>query len=639
MFSRRHLATLALGLGLTVLWARGAAGEEAYRLSVTKLDASDFPDVRVVVSVTDASGKPVRGLTDESLVVLERGAPQSAEVQLSSLVAPVALVLALDTSGSMWGQPIADAKRAIGATIQALGPLDRAAVLTFSATPRVAQALTGDHDALLGATNAAVASGDTAIYDAVAVATDLLAQADPKARRAIVLLTDGVDTASRADRAEVLRRVGQAGYPVFVVGLGRDLDRTSLQQLAEAGPGGRLLVAPTSSQLAAIYAALSEQLLTQYAVHYRSIARALAGESLAVELRLVRGKEVLAATSATFRVPVGRGAASTRTPLPVVTPTSQAVLPQQSPDAVLVGLLGAATTLTFLLWIAELAGSSPLGARRRLREYVADDNPEGAGAAPRASIVRRLFLPSLHTIGGALSFVTPSALLASTRARLIQAGGPLGLGPVEFVGVRVGSAMVASVVVMAIATATHPQPAIFLAAGASGVLLGFAIPGFVLHSMARRRQSEIRRALPAALDMLALSVEAGLAFDGAIAQVAQRWHTPLSEEFRKLLVEFQMGRDRRQALREMAERTGLPEFMRFATAVVQADSFGVPLSKVLQDQAVEMRTRRRQRAEELARQAPIKMLFPMMLLIFPALFVVVLGPAVPRLLSIFNVSH
>jgi tight adherence protein C len=133
--------------------------------------------------------------------------------------------------------------------------------------------------------------------------------------------------------------------------------------------------------------------------------------------------------------------------------------------------------------------------------------------------------------------------------------------------------------------------------------------------------------------MLALSAEAGLSFDGAIGQVAHRWNNALSDEFRRLLVEFQMGRERRHALRELADRSGVAELARFANAVVQADSLGVPLSRVLHEQSAEIRLRRRQRAEELARKAPVKMLFPMVGLIFPALFVVILGPAVPRLLE------
>jgi len=170
----------------------------------------------------------------------------------------------------------------------------------------------------------------------------------------------------------------------------------------------------------------------------------------------------------------------------------------------------------------------------------------------------------------------------------------------------------------------------------AGSFVGYLLPGVVVDRLAKSRKNAIRRALPSSLDMLALSTEAGLSFDGAIGQVAYRWNTPLSDELRRVMVEFQMGRDRRQALRELAQRTGVPELSRFASAVIQADSLGVPLSRVLHEQSDEMRLRRRQRAEELAQKAPVKMLFPMVLLIFPALFVVVLGPAVPRLLSAFS---
>jgi tight adherence protein C len=125
----------------------------------------------------------------------------------------------------------------------------------------------------------------------------------------------------------------------------------------------------------------------------------------------------------------------------------------------------------------------------------------------------------------------------------------------------------------------------------------------------------------------------------AFAQVGHRWVTPLSEELRAVLLEFQMGRDRRQALNDMAARTGLPDVTRFTTALIQADMLGVPLSRVLFEQAADMRLRRRQRAEDLARKAPVKMLFPMVVLIFPALFVVILGPAIPRLNALFELAR
>jgi tight adherence protein C len=295
--------------------------------------------------------------------------------------------------------------------------------------------------------------------------------------------------------------------------------------------------------------------------------------------------------------------------------------------------MGAATVLTLLLWIAELAQRYPARQRRRLEVFVRSLSLTTPGHAKRRSIVRRVLIPSLRAAGRPLLRVTPTGMLMSTRARLQHAGEPLGLGSVEFLGIRVGLALGMAAMSLAVWTRLTGNPASAPGALLLGALLGYAIPGFGIDAIARRRKSAIRRALPAALDMLALSAEAGLSFDGAIGQVAHRWNNALSDEFRRLLVEFQMGRERRHALRELADRSGVAELARFANAVVQADSLGVPLSRVLHEQSAEIRLRRRQRAEELARKAPVKMLFPMVGLIFPALFVVILGPAVPRLLE------
>jgi tight adherence protein C len=150
------------------------------------------------------------------------------------------------------------------------------------------------------------------------------------------------------------------------------------------------------------------------------------------------------------------------------------------------------------------------------------------------------------------------------------------------------------------------------------------------------RKKAITKALPDALDLLCISVEAGLAFDLALQRVADKWDDELSREFRRVLKDMQLGRSRREALKDLADRTGVDDVQTFTAAVIQADQLGVSMSKILRIQSDQMRVRRRQRAEELAQQAPIKMLFPMVFLIFPALFVVILGPAVPRIFSSFS---
>jgi tight adherence protein C len=166
-----------------------------------------------------------------------------------------------------------------------------------------------------------------------------------------------------------------------------------------------------------------------------------------------------------------------------------------------------------------------------------------------------------------------------------------------------------------------------------GAFLGYAAPGIALGRRVGERRRQIARSFPPTLDMLALCADAGLGLDAAIGQVVRRWDNAVTAELRRVLVELQVGRDRREALRGMARRLGLPEVTRFANAIAQADSLGVPLARVLQDQAAEVRQSRRSKAEESARTAPVKMMFPMVLLIFPALFIVILGPAVPRLLQ------
>src|SRR5207302_1961316 len=157
-------------------------------------------------------------------------------------------------------------------------------------------------------------------------------------------------------------------------------------------------------------------------------------------------------------------------------------------------------------------------------------------------------------------------------------------------------------------------------------------------STARAARGDLMAALPNALDLLALAADAGLGFDAAVAQVVARLEGPLAVVLRRVLVELRIGRDRRLVLREFARRTALVETARVANAIVQADALGLPLARTFRELAQEMRVRRRQRAEEQARTAPIKMLFPMVLLIFPALFIVILGPAVPQIMEALNVG-
>jgi tight adherence protein C len=164
------------------------------------------------------------------------------------------------------------------------------------------------------------------------------------------------------------------------------------------------------------------------------------------------------------------------------------------------------------------------------------------------------------------------------------------------------------------------------------MLLGFYLPELFLVSKIQRRQKEIRRAMPDALDLLTICVEAGLGFDGAMQKVNDKWDNELGLAFGRVLKEIQLGKLRREALRDMAERMGVPEMTSFVAAVIQSEQLGVSMAKVLRIQSDQMRIKRRQLAEEEAHKAPIKMLIPMALLIFPSICIVLMTPAILMLL-------
>jgi tight adherence protein C len=165
---------------------------------------------------------------------------------------------------------------------------------------------------------------------------------------------------------------------------------------------------------------------------------------------------------------------------------------------------------------------------------------------------------------------------------------------------------------------------------------GFLMPKIWLDRKRKARRKDLIRTLPDAIDLLAISVESGLGFDPSMMRVAEKWDNTISREFGRVLSEMRIGKAKRDALREMATRCGVDDLSTFVSAVIQADTLGVAITQVLRIQSEALRVRRRQRAEALAQKAPIKMLFPMAFLIFPALYVVILGPAVPRIMDAFG---
>ncbi len=239
----------------------------------------------------------------------------------------------------------------------------------------------------------------------------------------------------------------------------------------------------------------------------------------------------------------------------------------------------------------------------------------------------RVITPILRQAAEFVTRMTPAQTIERTRHKLELAGFPYKIGPAEFLAARyILGAILGGAMLMLLGPAKLPllQKLILIPTVAA---LGFYLPVMWLGSKIRNRQKEIIRALPDALDLLTICVEAGLGFDAAMAKVVEKWDNQLSQAFAKVLQEIQLGKLRREALRDMADSMEVPDVSTFVAAVIQAEQLGVSIAKVLRIQADEMRVRRRQRAEELARQAPIKIMIPTAFLIFPALFIVLLGPA------------
>lgn len=219
---------------------------------------------------------------------------------------------------------------------------------------------------------------------------------------------------------------------------------------------------------------------------------------------------------------------------------------------------------------------------------------------------------------------------STIQQRLNLAGNPHRWTPTDYLGVKGLVALGVGAVLFLLLTAAGQAGLAFLV-GLGGAVLGFFVPEFYLRQVTGGRQKEIQRSMPDALDLLSICVEAGLGFDAAIARYCQKTDNALAHELSRMLQEIRVGRPRREALKEVITRTEVPDLANFISAVIQADQLGVSVTQVLAVQADQMRTLRRQRAEEQAAQAPLKMLFPMLLFIFPALCVVILGPLWPQM--------
>jgi tight adherence protein C len=250
----------------------------------------------------------------------------------------------------------------------------------------------------------------------------------------------------------------------------------------------------------------------------------------------------------------------------------------------------------------------------------------------QAPLFERTLRPLVQRIARVASRGDQGGLIARTDLKLERAGYPGGLRGADWIGVKLLFTFLfgGGLAVLLLGTG---QVQLALLGAVGGAALGYMLPEFWLGSRGRKRSFEMVLQLPDALDLLTISVEAGLGFDAALAKVVEKMEGPLVMEFRQALAEIRMGRSRKDALRDVVARADAQPISNFIGAIVQAEQLGVPIAKVLQIQSQQLRVERRQRAEEAAAKAPVKMLFPMVGCIFPTIFIVILGPAVVTVLK------
>jgi tight adherence protein C len=247
----------------------------------------------------------------------------------------------------------------------------------------------------------------------------------------------------------------------------------------------------------------------------------------------------------------------------------------------------------------------------------------------------RIIYPVARKLGEIAIRFTPQNALQSISKKLELAGAPAKLDPTLFLSLQfIMAGFLGGALLLVFSVGAKDWPLgqkLLLTLG--GAVLGFFLPQLYISSNISRRQKEVRKQMPDALDLLTICVEAGLGFDAAMAKVSEKWTSELSMAFGRVIQEIQLGKIRREALRDMADRLGLAEMTSFVAAVIQSEMLGVSMAKVLRIQSDQMRVKRRQHAEEEAHKAPLKMLIPMALLIFPSLMIVLLTPAGMRLMK------
>jgi tight adherence protein C len=279
----------------------------------------------------------------------------------------------------------------------------------------------------------------------------------------------------------------------------------------------------------------------------------------------------------------------------------------------------------------------PAQERQRFRKHVAEYGNERQRQVIKAtdeSLKTRVAMPIVERFAKLVLRINPKTTIDGVAYKLVSAGVSRRISPTTFLALKGIGPIVLGLLGLAVASSMSPLMTFAMVIGFGA--LGFIGPDYIVNSKIRTRQERIRAQLPDALDLLAVSVEAGLGFDSAVTRLIDSLEGPLIDEFNLTLSEIRVGESRPEALRKLAERAGVSELSAFTRALIQADTLGISLGRILRIQAADARDKRQLAAEERAMKAPIKMLFPTVLFIFPSMFIVTIGPAFLSLTALFG---
>jgi tight adherence protein C len=293
-----------------------------------------------------------------------------------------------------------------------------------------------------------------------------------------------------------------------------------------------------------------------------------------------------------------------------------------------------------LLLVLGLAGGSPVDpVQARLTQLGSAQARNLEELELQQPFTDRTLRPLVTRLSRMGSRLGSASSTDAAEKRLAMAGNPGDLRLTDWMGVKILAAIATGVLTFLLLGLLAKSLELGILLAIVGLAIGYLLPEFWLGGKIKARQKVILKMIPDTLDLLTISVRAGLGFDAALAKVVEKLPGPLSDEFRRALAEVRVGKARRDALRDMMPRTNVAPLSNFIGAIIQAEQLGVSISKVLQVQSEQLRIERRQRAEEMAAKAPIKMLFPLVGCIFPSLFIVILGPAIIAIVKTLGSSQ